>query len=129
MCTAHAQRAFHFDWLDIMIDVSSGDRKSVTFLSLLALLCGMNNFVQEELFILTIFTLQGNLRQKCKNPQAATSILPICVGTIPRCVLYRSSYQHTKFRTCMKTGQFWPFATLLLLLLFLRTSEFFEREN
>ena len=34
LCTAHAQRAFHFDWLYLMTHVSSGDGKGgVIFLS------------------------------------------------------------------------------------------------
>ena len=38
------------------------------FSVLIARLCGVNNFVHEELFSLMICTLQGNLRQKSKNP-------------------------------------------------------------
>ena len=72
------------------------------FLVLIALSCGVNNFVQEELFSFTIFTLKGNLRQKSRNPPEAISILRISVDTIPERVLYRSRYQHTKFCTCMK---------------------------
>ena len=86
------------------------------FSVLLALSCGVNRFVQEELFILTIFPSKGNLRQKSRNPPGVTSILPIFVGTISKCVLYRSRYQHTKFRTCMKNRTFLPFAVPLFLL-------------
>ena len=47
-----------FDGLYLMTHVSPGDGKSVIFFSvLIALSCGVNNFVQEELFILKIFTL------------------------------------------------------------------------
>ena len=48
---------FIFGRLYLVIDVSYGDGKGVIVLSLLALLCGVNNFVQEELFLLMIFTL------------------------------------------------------------------------
>ena len=48
-----------FDQLYLMTDVSSGDGKGkMSFFSvLMALSCGVNNFVQEGLFILMIFTL------------------------------------------------------------------------
>ena len=84
-----------------MADVSSGDGKGVIFSVLIALSCGVNN-VQEELFILMSFTLWGNFNQKSKSPPGATSILPILVGTVSKCVLYCSRYRHIKFRTCMK---------------------------
>ena len=38
------------------------------FSILLALSCGLNNFVQEELFILTIFISWGNLGQNPEIP-------------------------------------------------------------
>ena len=47
---------FIFDRLYLMTHVSSRDGKGVIFLVLMALSCGVNNFVQEELFVLTIFT-------------------------------------------------------------------------
>ena len=69
LCNAHVQRAFLiFDRLYIMTDVPYRDGKGVFLSILLALLCDVNNFVQEELFTLMIFILQGNLRQKSRNP-------------------------------------------------------------
>ena len=58
LCTAHAQRAFlHVDRLYLVTHVSSGDGKGSFFSVLIALSCGVNNFIQEELLILMIFTL------------------------------------------------------------------------
>ena len=45
------------DRLYFVTDVSNGDGKGVIFLSFASSLYGVNNFVQEKLFILTIFTL------------------------------------------------------------------------
>ena len=49
---------------------------------------GRNDFAQEKLFILTIFTLypEGDLRQKSKHPAGVTSMLPVSVRTISKCV-------------------------------------------
>ena len=63
------------------------------------------------LMVLSCGVNSGNLGKKSDLP-GATSILPIFVGTISKCV--RSRYQHTKFRTCMKTAHFLPFAVLLI---------------
>ena len=58
LCTEHAQRAFHFDRLYLMTLYRLETGKEVQFFSvLIALSCGVNNFVQEDLFILTIFIL------------------------------------------------------------------------
>ena len=58
-----------FDCLYLMIHVSSGDRKGVIFLSFDSSFMWCEQFCpQEELFILTIFTLKGNLRQKSRPP-------------------------------------------------------------
>ena len=69
--------SFNFDRLYPMTDMSSGDGKIVIFSVLLALSCRMNDFVQEELFTLTIFTLQGNLRQKSRPPWRHLNIATI----------------------------------------------------
>ena len=47
-CTCATSLSFIFDWLYPMTDVSSGDGKGDIFSVLLALLCGVNNFVQEN---------------------------------------------------------------------------------
>ena len=59
---------FIFDQLYLMTDVSYGDGKVSFFSVFLALSSGVNNFIQEELFILMIITLGGKLRQKSRNP-------------------------------------------------------------
>ena len=46
-----------FDRLYLMTHVSSGDKKVSFFSVLIAISCGVNNFVHKVLFILTIFTL------------------------------------------------------------------------
>ena len=51
------QLIFIFDLLYLVTDVSYVDEKRVFFSLFLALSCGVNNFVLEEHFILTIFTL------------------------------------------------------------------------
>ena len=58
LCTVRAQRAFfHFDRLYLMTHVSFGDRKGANFLSFDSSFMWCEQFYQEELFILTIFTL------------------------------------------------------------------------
>ena len=47
---------FIFDRLYLMTHVSSGTGKVSFFSVLIALACGVDNFVQEELFILTTFS-------------------------------------------------------------------------
>ena len=65
-CTCITSFYFSFDWLYPMTHVSSGDKKGVVFPSLLlALSCGVDQFFQEELYIVTIFTSKPNLS---KNP-------------------------------------------------------------
>ena len=54
----------------LVTDVSYRDGKGVIFLSFLTLSCGVKNFVQEELLILTISTLKGKLRQNPETPLA-----------------------------------------------------------
>ena len=93
---------FIFDRLYLTTHASSGDGKVLFFSVSIAPSCGVNNFVLEELFILTMFILLGNIRQKSRKPLGATAILPISDGTISKCVPYRSRYQHALFRTCMK---------------------------
>ena len=114
LCSAPEQRAFlHFSSVVSRTDVSYGDGKGAIFLSFassvqLALLRGVNNFVQKELFILAIFT---------NNNSTIGALTLIGIGSKPtdyhivnirshyifKCVLYCSRYQHTKFRTCMKS--------------------------
>ena len=53
LCTGHA----HFYRLYLVTDVSYGDGKGVIFLHFAGSFIWWNNFVQEELFILTIFIL------------------------------------------------------------------------
>ena len=104
-CPAHAQQPFLsilIDWSYPMTHVSSGNKKGAIFSSLLlALSYGVDNFFQEGRYIVTIFTLKSNLMHKSRPP-GATSILPVFIGTISKCDLHISGYQHTKFRTCMK---------------------------
>ena len=70
-CTCTTSFSFNFDWSYPMTHVSSGDKKGVIFCSfLLALSCGhgVDNFFQEEHYLVTIFSLKSNLRQKSRNP-------------------------------------------------------------
>ena len=96
---------FIFDQLYVKTHLSSGDGKSVIFLSFDSFFMLCEQFCPGRNF-LTIFTRKGNLKQKPINTPKVTSILPIFVGTISKCVLYCSKYQHIKFHTCMKTAQF-----------------------
>ena len=58
-----------FDQLYLVTDMYVyGDGKGGISSFLLALSCGVNNFVQEELFILTNFPLMRNLKQNPETP-------------------------------------------------------------
>ena len=65
-----------------MTDVSSGDEKGVIFLSLLALSRSVNNFVQEELFVLKIFTLNKNQTNPFELPQYCQYLLALYLDIV-----------------------------------------------
>ena len=102
-CTYKISFSFNFDWLYPMTHVSSGDNKGVIFFLTFAssfMWCGQ--CFQEELYIVTIFTLKSNLTHKSRNPLEPLQYCQYSFAPYLKCDLHSSRYQYTKFCTCMK---------------------------
>ena len=118
LCTAHAQQAF----LSILIVCIPwllchlGTRKVSIFSSfLLALSCGVDNFFREGLYIVTIFTLKSNLRQKSRNPLDPLQYCQYSLAPYLNVILIHvvAGISTPNFALVWKTTQFLPFASLL----------------
>ena len=104
---ACATSFFHFDRLYPTTDVSPGDGSGVIFFSVNSSFIWCEQFFPGRTFYSDEFYFVGKPQAKIQKPlPEATSILPISVSTISKCVLYRGRYQHTKFHTCVKTAKF-----------------------
>ena len=102
-----------FDWLYLLTDVSYGDRKGVIFRSFAGSFMWHEQVCSGRMFYFDDFYFIGKPWGKIQKPHGATSMLPMFVGTISKCVICRGRYQHTKFRTSIKNSTILPFAAPL----------------
>ena len=102
---ACATSFFHVDRLYLMAHVSSWDEKGFIFLSFDSPFMWCEQFCSGRTFYFDNFYFIGKPYAKIQNPPGATSLLPISVGTMSKCVLYRGRYQNTKFRTWWENHQ------------------------
>ena len=100
LCSVHFFFSF-FDLLYLMTDVPSGDGKGVIFLNFDSSFMCCEQFCPGRTFYFDDFYVIEKPWAKIQKPSGTTSVLPIFVSIISKCNLYRSRYQHTKFRTCM----------------------------
>ena len=109
MCCACATSSFHF-WSVVSYDscVLWGRERCHFFgfdnsFMWYEQFCPEGNFYFDDFYFIPYFDVFYILPYaKVQKPRVATPILPITIGTISKCILYRSRYRHTKFRTCMK---------------------------
>ena len=82
----------------------SGDEKGVIFSVLVALSCGVNNFIQEEIIICRFYFIWKPLtkiQNPLEPPQYCQYLLTLCLNVF-YIVAGVTKCRYTKFHTCMK---------------------------